>query len=188
MRIILASQSPRRAKVFKKLGLPFEIIPSNFDEKIIKEKNPLKLVEKLALEKARAVARKNTGALVVGGDNVIELNGKILGKPKDLAEARKILLEASGRTLKTYNGVALIYNEKERSTAVSGFGQMKKYSNEAISNYFARVNPLDKAGGFAGDPAEGGEFLENFEGEPGEELGLPLNSLKKLLKSFEVKV
>src|SRR3989344_9222993 len=111
MRIILASQSPRRAKVFKKRGLPFEIIPSNFDEKIIKEKNPLKLVEKLALEKARAVARKNTGALVVGGDNVIELNGKILGKPKDLAEARKILLEASGRTLKTYNGVALIYNE-----------------------------------------------------------------------------
>ena len=65
---------------------------------------------------------------------------------------------------------------------------MKIYGNAEISDYFTRINPLDWAGGFAGDPADGGEFLENYSGEPGQEIGLPLSTLKKYLKEFGVKI
>lgn len=188
MRIILASKSPRRAKVMEKLGLTFEIVPSNFDEEKIKEKNPLKLVEKLALEKARVVAKKNPDALVISADTMAKLGDRILGKPRNLHEARKILQEASGKTLRDFNGLAVIYKGQEKSTAVTGTAKMKKYTNGHISDYFSRINPLDKAGGFAADPAEGGEFLESYKGEPGQELGLPITSLRRFLKEFGVEV
>jgi septum formation protein len=187
MRIILASKSPRRAKVLEKLGLTFEIVPSNFDEESVKEKGPLRLVERLALEKARVVAKENSDALIIGADTMMRLGDRVLGKPKNLRGARQILLESSGKTFNDFNGIAVIYNGQERSTAVTGTVKMKKYTNEDISNYFSRINPLDKAGGYAADPAEGGEFLESYQGEPGQELGLPIDSLKKFLKVFGVK-
>lgn len=188
MRIILASQSPRRARVLKDLGIKFDVIPSNFDEDKVKiaENDPQKLVEKLAIEKAKVVAQKNPNAAVIGADNVVTLNGKIVGKPKDLQEARKIILSARGKKMKAYNGVAIIYKGKMKSATTVGIAKFKNYSEKEVDDYIKTSNPLDKAGGFAGDPAEGGQFLESFIGEPGEELGMPTLTLKKLLKEHGI--
>lgn len=189
MKVILASKSPRRKKVLKTLGIKFEVIPSNFDENSIKglEKNPPKLVESLAIEKAKVVAKKNPNDLIIGADNMVALDGKVIGKPKDLDEARDILRKASGNSLKAYNGIAVIYKKKLKSKTTVGLAKFYKLSERVISKHLKTGDPLDKAGGFAGEPAEGGKLLEKFEGEPGEELGLPLTTLKKFFKELGVK-
>jgi septum formation protein len=190
MKIILASESPRRAKVMKRLQVPFEIKPSNFDEEQVKnlENNPAKLVETLALEKARSVARDYPQALVIGADTMAMIDGETVGKPKDLEDTRRLLLKGAGRKVKDFNGVAVVYKGQERSASVSGIAKMKNFGNKEIDHYFSRIDPLDKAGGFAADPAEGGEFLESYSGEPGQELGLPMNTLKRFLGEFGVKI
>jgi len=188
MRIILASVSPRRKQVMEGLGLPYMVKPSGFDERSINIKDPAKLVERLALEKARTVAKENPDALVIGADTLAMIGEKIVGKPKDLGEARRFLLMAAGKEIKDFNGVAVIYQGKEKSASVTGFAKMKKFGDREISDYFSRIDPLDKTGGFAADPAGGGEFMESYKGEPGQELGLPLDTLKKLLSTFGVRV
>src|SRR3990167_10302641 len=132
MRIILASQSPRRVRAMKRLNIKFDVIASNFAEESIKEKNPLKLVEKLALEKARLVARKYPNSLVIGADTLIKLDEEILGKPKDILDARRILRQASGKTINDFNGLAVVYKGKEKSIGLIGTAVMRRYNNAEI--------------------------------------------------------
>lgn len=188
MEIILATESPRKIKVMETLGLPFKTIPANYPEETIKETNPLKLVETLALEKARTLASKYPKALVIGADTVMLVDGNITGKPKDLADARATILNSSGKIIEDATGVAVIYKDQERSASMIGKVTLRKYTEKEVDDYIKETNPLDKAGGFAADPAEGGRFLAGYEGEPGQELGLPKTTLIKFLKEFSVEV
>lgn len=184
MKIILASQSPRRAKALRSLVINFEIIPSEFDERAVKESSPAELVRRLSLEKARVVAKKYPEALIIAGDYVMEMEGKIIGKPKSLEEARQILLKISRRTLKDFAGLAMIYQGLEKSAVTSGKIRLKKYTEKEVDDFISRVNPLDKAGGFAAVSGEGEELVERYEGERGQGYGLPLETLKKFLSEF----
>jgi len=184
----LATESPRKIKVMETLGLPFKIIAANYPEESIKETNPLKLVETLALEKARTLAKKYPQALVIGADTVMLIDGKITGKPKDLDDARATVLRSSGKIIEDATGIAVIYQGRELSTAMIGRAKLRNYSPSEVDDYLKETNPLDKAGGFAADPAEGGRFLVGYEGEPGQELGLPKTTLTKFLKGFGVEI
>lgn len=188
MRIILASQSPRRVKVLKEIGVEFETIPSNFDENSVKEKKPLKLVKILALEKARIIAKQNPSSLVIGADTIVLIDGQITGKPKNLAQARKMVLKSAGKVIEDATGIAVIYKGQELSASMVGKAKLRNYSDAEVDKYLKEANPLDKAGGFAADPAEGGRFLISYEGEPGQELGLPKITLTKFLHEFGVKI
>lgn len=168
----------------KLLGVEFETIASNFPEESIKETSTAKLVERLALEKARAVAKDNPEALVIAADTLLSFQGKILGKPKDLDEVRNNLTAVSGKTIEDFTGLAVIYQGKELSNCLVGRAHLRKFGSKEIETYLSVGNPLDKAGGFAGDPAEGGVFLESYVGEPGQELGLATTTLKGFLRDF----
>ena len=188
MEIILATESPRKIKAMKTLGLKFEIKPSNFDESLIHETDIRKLVEKLALEKAHLICKQNPGSIVIGADTLLSFQGKVLGKPKDLDEVRENLKKASGKVVDDFTGIAVVYREKEKSTWLHGVAKLRVFGSAEIENYISNGNPMDKAGGFAADPAEGGEFLESYIGEPGQELGLPTTTLKKFLVEFGVRL
>ena len=188
MKIILATESPRKINVMKTLGIKFKAVPAFFDEESVKEKDPLKLVEKLALEKARAIATKFPNDLVIGADTVMLVDGQITGKPKGLEEARKIVLKSSGKVIDDATGIAVIANGQERSASMIGKATLRSYSEKEVDKYLEETNPLDKAGGYAADPAEGGRFLVSYKGEPGQELGLPKTTLKSFLKEFGVTV
>ncbi len=188
MEIILATESPRKVKIMGTLGLPFKTIPANYPEETIEEKNPLKLVETLALEKARTLAKKYPQSLVIGADTVMLIDGKITGKPKDLADARATILRSSGKIIEDATGIAVVYKGRERSAAMIGKVTLRKYTEKEVDDYIKETNPLDKAGGFAADSTEGGRFLLSYVGEPGQELGLPKTTLIKFLKEFGVGV
>lgn len=172
----------------KNLGLDFETIPSSFDERAVKEADPLRLVKTLALEKARVVTQENPGSVVIGADTMVQIADEFVGKPKDLEEARRMLRKASGQEVKDFVGLAVIFNNQEKAMSSIGRAKMKSFGDKEIDSYLSRVNPLDKAGGFAGAAAEGGEFYASYSGEPGQEFGLPLTSLEKFLTEFGVAV
>jgi len=109
VKLILASESPRRKKLLEGLGLSFEVIPSKADEDSVRDSDPKKLVQRLAELKARAVAsRLKEDALVIAADTVVLFDGRIFGKPKDADDARRMLRMLSGRTHEVYTGVCLI--------------------------------------------------------------------------------
>lgn len=187
-RIILATESERKISAMKQLGVRFNTVAANFPEETIDDSDTARLVKTLALEKARTIAKTNTGAIIIGADTLLELDGRVLRKPKDLNEVRKNLKIASGNKILDYTGLAVVYNGKELTTTLTGTAYMRTFGEKEIEKYLLEVNPLDRAGGMGGDSAEGGRFLESYQGEPGQELGLPLNSLKKFLGEFGINI
>lgn len=171
----------------RRLGLDFDIVPSGFDEDSVRESDNLRLVEKLAVEKARVVSKQFPEALVIGADSMVRWGNRLIGKPKNLGEARQMLMEFSGKSFEHLTGLAVVYQGKEHSTAVVERFIMKPYTEQEVEEYMSKVNPLDKAGGFSGAKGDGGELIESYEGEPGGELALPLNTLKGFLQEFGVK-
>jgi len=194
MQVILASASPRRRQLFKKLGLPFKVVPSRVREKLPKTtKNPKKLVQKLALLKARAVANPASAysdtnlsrggvkdALIIAADTIVVLKDKVIGKPKNLPHAKEILRQLSGETQYVITGIAIINTStnKVRTAAVSTKVKMKKMTQKQI-DCFAKKH-LDKAGAYAVQE-KGDEFIESIEGSFSNVVGLPLEKLKSLL-------
>ena len=118
MRIILASQSPRRKKLLKQLGLTFEVIPSAIKEHSL-ETDPVKIVEDLATQKALSVGKSYANSFIIGSDTIVVFEDKILGKPKDYDEASKMLNKLSGEQHIVYTGVSLLVTDEQSSVKKS---------------------------------------------------------------------
>src|ERR1700733_13025738 len=148
MRLILASASPRRRQLLKKVGIPFRVLPSHVSEATT-QKNPIKFVEELALRKAKATARLVKEGTVLGADTVVVLNRKILGKPLDVQDAYRMLSRLSGSIHHVYTGVALIDVKTKKSfvTHAKSEVRMKKIPEALLRNLSRRH--LDKAGSYA---------------------------------------
>lgn len=184
MKIILASSSPRRKALLKKLGLKFQIIPSKIKERLPKtSKNPKELAAKIALLKAKEVAKKIKSGIIIGADTIVVLNKRIIGKPKDYKDALRILSILSGTTQYVITGIAIIdaQTKKTKIAAVSTKVKMKKMTPEQIS-YFAKKH-IDKAGAYAVQE-KGDLFIEQIEGSFSNVVGLPVEKLKQILKKF----
>lgn len=183
MKIVLASGSERRRALLSWLDIPFEVFVSRFEESSIEESDPRKLVSRLALEKAKAVAKDLNDGLVVGADTIVYIDDEIIGKPKDGDDAMRILRKLSGNTHQVFTGIAVVNVRSGNrlveieKTAVT----FRKLSNEEINDYVSTGEPLDKGGGYAIQMGAAG-FVEKVEGSYTNVVGLPLLTLQKLLK------
>ncbi|HBU85922.1 MAG TPA: septum formation inhibitor Maf [Paenibacillus sp.] len=192
-RIILASTSPRRKELIASLHLAFEVIPSHADEDTPPEWTPEQTVQELAMRKALAVYRGLEGreqdAVIVGSDTVVVLDGDILGKPLDEADAERMLSRLQGRVHRVFTGVACIdaNNGKSmvqyRQTDVT----MKELSEATIRAYVQTGEPSDKAGSYA-IQGIGASLIDRVEGCYFNVVGLPLSLLSDMLDGFGIHV
>jgi septum formation protein len=185
-RLILASASPRRAELLRELGRPFEIIPSDAEESVSEHQTAVELCQLNAFRKARAVAKRFPDCLVLGSDTLVALGSNLFGKPRDLAEAARMLGELQGKTHLVVTGVCLIHLRRHRQKifADQTLVTFRPLTAEAIRAYHARVQPLDKAGGYA-IQVHGDEIVEAISGSFSNVVGLPLERLREELAASE---
>ncbi len=183
---ILASQSPRRRKLLRQIGVPFVHIPSNISETIDRSLTPDRAAEQLAVKKASCVANTRPDALVLGADTLVVAHGMILGKPSGELQAADMLRKLSGSAHRVHTGIALVHGASERIvTAVETteviFG---KLSETEIAGYVKTGSPLDKAGGYGIQDDLGALFIERIHGDYYNVVGLPLRRLYMLLREY----
>lgn len=184
---------PRRQELIRALGLPYSVQPSDADETVPPGWPPDRIVEQLALRKAEAVARmrrsEGKGGIVVGSDTIVVLDGAVLGKPENEADAERALTAFQGRSHEVYTGVALVHvsdgrtGVSHRATVV----HMKPCSTERIRRYIATGEPMDKAGSY-GIQGVGATLVERIEGCYFNVVGLPLSLLTDMLEPFGIRV
>lgn len=188
MKIILASNSPRRKELLNQIFDKFEVIKSDFNEDDIKEKNPEKLVKLLSLKKAEEVFHKvkdnQLELLVIGGDTLVYFEGQVLGKPKNEEDAYNTLKKLQGNKNEVYSAFTIILkknNEIIKETELSkSIVTMKSMSEEQIKQYIKTGEPMDKAGSYAVQGI-GSKFIENIEGSYNSVVGLDVEKLEKTI-------
>ena len=194
MRIILASNSPRRKDLLATLIKDFEIVSSTAeDDSDIKAriKEPVELVEKLSIVKAKDVfskeQSKSENLIVIGGDTIVYLDGEVLGKPKNEEDAFDMLSRLQGRENEVYTGLALaikIGNQiREEVYSNKTIVKMNKMSEEDIWEYIATKDPMDKAGSYAVQGI-GSKYIENVKGNYNAVVGLDTDKLESVLKKY----
>ena len=148
-KIILASASPRRRELLKLLDIEFESISTNTDEARIENESAAAMVERLSHLKADAAHEVFPDALIIAADTDVELDGAILGKPRDVNEARAMLNALRNRAHNVFTGITLARNELRETELVHSRVFMRAYSNAEIEAYIASGDPFDKAAGYA---------------------------------------
>jgi len=181
-KIILASGSPRRREIFKKLGINFQYVTSNIEEKFDESLSVYEQVVKLATMKAYKVANIYDEAFIVGADTVVYLENKIIGKPKDIVDAKNILKSLSGKMHEVITGVAIV-NKREK--LIERFYEktevyFRKLNDALIDWYIDTDEPMDKAGAY-GIQGAGSLLVEKIYGDYDNVVGLPVG---KLLEAF----
>jgi septum formation protein len=181
-KVVLASASPRRKELLKKIVRTFKISPSRVNESKIKARTPEALAVKAALAKAEDVALKHRNAVVIGADTIVVLGKKILGKPKSKKEATAMLKSLSGRTHQVITGLAVVDSETFAKIAdfVVTKVKMKKVPIEEIQAYVKSGRPMDKAGAYGIQEIEE-IFIDKLAGDYDNVVGLPVRRLKELL-------
>ncbi|PEP62854.1 MULTISPECIES: Maf family protein [Bacillus] len=183
-KLILASGSPRRKELLELAGVPFEIVVSEIEETIGAYSSPADIVMSLALQKASAVVENHEDSVVLGADTIVTYESRILGKPKDEAEAKEILQLLSGKTHEVYTGVALISKEKTVTFYERTEVTFWELTEEEIDAYIATKEPLDKAGSY-GIQGKGSIFVQHIQGDYYSVVGLPIARLVRELKQFD---
>lgn len=179
--LVLASGSPRRAEILRILGLEFSVQPTGVDESILKGESPAGHVLRLAEEKARAVSAGRGEALVLGGDTVVVLDGRLLGKPGSESEAVSMLLELQGREHEVLTGLALAVPGGEVFSGVQGTRvTFREFGSETARAYVATGEPMDKAGAY-GIQGAGAALVAGLDGDYFNVVGLPVPLLLDLL-------
>ncbi len=187
--IILASASPRRRQLLEKIGLRFEVEPSNYEENMHSLLEPHELAQKISLEKAGAVASKHKNAIVIAADTFVVFGGQILGKPHTEREARDMLEAMSGKSHSVITGFTVIDTEtnKTLSKSVETKIHIRGLTLAEINAYVKSKEPLDKAGAYA-IQGLGAIFVERIEGDYFNVIGLPLSALTEALKEFGINI
>jgi septum formation protein len=188
MKIYLASNSKARRKLLEKFGLKFKVLPSGAKEQVRRGSLSYpELVRKNARRKAEDVASKINEGVIIAADTICVQDGKIFGKPKDIAHAYRMLRQLSRKPQWLYSGLAVIKKEKGRQRLVLDYEKTKVYmdklNRKQIGNYFRRVSPLDKAGGFD-IQGKGASFIKKVDGCFYNVVGLPLGKLYYAFKKL----
>lgn len=182
MRVVLASESPRRTELLRILLSKFTVIPSNFDESETEEREPVRFAKKVALIKAERVSEDLRDGIVIGADTIVVINKKFLKKPRDEKEAISMLLQLSGREHKVITAVAVI-NVANKDT-YTGYEKtlvgMRKIDRKELNFYIKRGEWRDKAGAY-GIQGQARDFIEYIKGDYFNVVGLPLKKLEELL-------
>ena len=184
-RLILASNSPRRIVLLKSLGYHFDIIPHDIEECIHGNVLPTELVQNLAFLKASDVARRVCDAVIVSADTIIVHEKSILGKPKDVSDAKRILSILSNSEHDVISGVCVMEmpSRKKMLRIERTHIKMKSVKDEEIDRYILTGEPMDKAGAYA-IQGESRKFIEKIDGSFSNAVGLPLELLQEMLNHF----
>jgi septum formation protein len=186
-KLVLASKSPRRAEILRGAGFDFDTYPAQIDEAREPRESPRAYVERLALTKARLVAerakRAGRSAIVIGADTVVLAQGRILGKPSDVKEARRMLRLLNGRTHQVLTGLALtrVPDGTEAHHVETTAVRFLKLSKDDIDDYIATGEPFDKAGAY-GIQGIAGRFVSGVDGCYFNVMGLPVSRLWSMLR------
>ena len=188
MQIVLASASPRRKELLKEIVPDFEIIPSTADESAVGDTSPKNLVKHLAYIKAEEVAlrKENEGKMVIGSDTVVAYKGAVLGKPKDEADAFRMLKTLSGKKHAVYTGVCFIKSKDGKKScyvkAEKTLVYFNELSDEWIHSYIRGGSPMDKAGAYG---IQDGGLVKKIKGSYTNVVGFPLELVSKMMKKTE---
>ena len=183
MELILASGSPRRKELLSLYTTDFTVCISDFDEDAVQADTPAELVEKLACGKCLSVAAEHPGAVVIGCDTVVDVNGEVFGKPKDREDARRMLKALSGSTHAVHTGVCVSDGSRTESFVDSCKVTFFPMSEDEIEYYIATAEPYDKAGAYAIQGCAA-LWLDRIEGDYYTIMGLPVSRTVRLLEHF----
>ena len=178
--IILASRSPRRAELLTAAGIPFEVLAADIDETPRDNEAPDKYVERLAVEKASAVFHLRPEARVLGADTTVTIDGEILGKPVDEADALRMLRMLNGRPHEVHTGIALVSAGGVRSAVDTTRVWFAEMTDEDISWYVGTGEPVDRAGAYA-IQGFASRFIPRIEGSYSNVVGLPVALVSSIL-------
>lgn len=184
MRLVLASRSPRRAELLDRGGFSFDVVPADVDERPLAGEHPSQHVARVAAEKAAVVARRYPDRVVVAADTVVVVDGQVLGKPTDDADAIRMLRLLAGRAHEVMTAVVVRRRDHVVSAADRTWVYVAPLSNEAISSYVASGEPRDKAGAYA-IQGLASRFVDRIEGSFTNVVGLPMELLTQLLSELQ---
>ena len=190
--LILASGSPRRRDLLSRLKVPFATVPAEIAERVRPGETPRELAERLAREKAEAVAAqigKTPRRVVLGSDTIVVIGDEVLGKPRDAEHAVTLLRKLVGRTHLVMTGVALVESDTgfTRSRVVESRVTLRKADEAELRDYVATGESLDKAGAYALQGA-GRRFITAIEGSETNVIGLPLEETLGMLEDAGVEI
>lgn len=185
-RVVLASASPRRRELLNLIGIPHDVRPANVDETMRPREAPRRHAERLAREKASAIAVRDPNLITIGADTVVVINRKVLGKPADAEDAARMLGMLSGREHTVITAVAVSRGRELRSAIEEVRVKVRRLSDEEIEAYIATGEPMDKAGAY-GIQGFGATIVERIEGDYFSVMGLPLVRLVGLMRDVGVR-
>lgn len=179
----MASTSPRRAEILRKQRIDFEVIsPDNIEEEKTSA-DPIKHVLELSKKKVESVSDKVQEGLILGADTIVVLNGEILGKPMDQADAERILKKLSGKTHRVYTGLTLM--DKTSGKILSAYDctevKFNKLDQDDIRKYIGTGEPMDKAGAY-GIQGMGSFLVNRIKGNLDNVIGLPMQKFEEIVK------
>lgn len=182
-KLILASASPRRHELLSQLGTPFTVLPADIDEQYHAGEAPRDYVMRMSRTKAQEVAQQYPDAWVLGADTIVTIDHRILGKPKDAADAAAMLSSLSGRVHAVMTGLALVQHGQGYTAVetVSTRIYFRVLSEADILAYIATKKPFDKAGAYAIQDQDG-VFVERYEGCYTNVVGLPVQRTVAMLQ------
>ncbi|TXG76492.1 septum formation protein Maf [Candidatus Dojkabacteria bacterium] len=184
-KLILASKSPRRQRILKDAGFTFEIKPADLDEEAYENLPPLEMVKILSKLKAEKIAADFPEALIIGADTTIDLNGKIISKPRDLKHAKEMLKELSGSTHKVFTAYTIVKGKDSTTYYEETQVIFNDLTDEQIEEYIKSIDVLGFAGAYGiQDGADA--FVKEIKGDYLNVVGLPTSALEKL-EVLEVK-
>lgn len=180
-RLVLASASPRRRDLLEQLGLACDVVPADVDEQPLPGEDPVAYVQRVAAHKAETVARRAPDAVVLAADTTVDLEGRILAKPRDREDARHMLASLSARTHRVHTGVAVHHGGRRHHTVVTTLVTFVPIDEYTLEWYLATGEPFDKAGAYALQGA-GGVLVDRVHGSVSNVIGLPLAPTVALLQ------
>ncbi len=186
VQVILASGSPRRRQLLQLIGIDHQVSPSNIDETMRPRETPRRHAERLAREKASAIATREPDRITIGADTIVVINRKVLGKPRDEDDARRMLAMLSGRRHTVITAVAVARGRKLRSAVEEVGVKFRRLGEAEIDAYIATGEPMDKAGAY-GIQGFGATIVECVDGDYFAVMGLPLARLVTLMRDLGVR-
>jgi septum formation protein len=179
--VVLASASPRRRQLLDLVGIEHEVRPANIDESMRPREAPRRHAERLAREKATAIAKRDPDLITIAADTIVVINRKVLGKPEDADDAARMLASLSGREHVVITAVAVSRGKKLRSAVEEVRVKFRRLRDDEIEAYIATGEPMDKAGAY-GIQGYGATIVERIEGDYFAVMGLPIVRLIGLLR------
>jgi len=184
-KVVLASSSPRRRELLNLIGIAHEVRPANLDESMRPRETPRRHAERLARDKASAIAMRDPDLITIAADTIVVINRKVLGKPADKEDAARMLAMLSGREHTVITAVAVSRGKKLRSAIEEVKVKVRRLREDEIEAYIATGEPMDKAGAY-GIQGYGATIVERVEGDYFAVMGLPLVRLVGLMRDVGV--